>query len=182
MAYTKAKISIPNVTGDIVITATAVPSVPSYTNLFIPGDAQVNKRFSSNGNISGSAANGSVVVGNYIDVSSIDKAKTTYMYIKGAKAVDADGTGKFTYSITYDDNKTVGSVSQYNTATSSHALYADFEYQSLGDNYGRFKLSNIKGWSTAKYIRINLFVNTTSTAISASDIANMIITIDEPIQ
>ena len=74
MAYTKAKISIPNVTGDIVITATAVPSVPSYTNLFIPGDAQVNKRFSSSGSISSSDENGSVVVGNYIDVSSIDKA------------------------------------------------------------------------------------------------------------
>ena len=179
MAYTKAKISIPNVTGDIVITATAVPSVPSYTNLFIPGDAQVNKRFSSSGNISSSAENGSVVVGSYIHVSSIDKAKTTYMYIKGAKAVDANHTSKYTYSVTYDDNKTIGYVSQYNTATAT--LNVDFEYETLGDNYGRFKLSNIRGWSTAKYIRINLFVNTTSTAISASDIANMIITIDEPI-
>ena len=39
MAYTKAKISIPSVTGDIVITATAVSSGPRYTNLADPASA-----------------------------------------------------------------------------------------------------------------------------------------------
>lgn len=39
MAYTKAKISIPSVTGDIVITATAVSSGPRYTNLANPTSA-----------------------------------------------------------------------------------------------------------------------------------------------
>ena len=39
MAYTKAKISIPSVTGDVVITATAVSSGPRYTNLADPTSA-----------------------------------------------------------------------------------------------------------------------------------------------
>ena len=34
--YSNGKIAIPNVTGDIVITATAVPSAPAYTNLANP--------------------------------------------------------------------------------------------------------------------------------------------------
>ena len=34
--YSNGKIAIPNVTGDIVITATAVPSAPAYTNLADP--------------------------------------------------------------------------------------------------------------------------------------------------
>ena len=38
--YSNGKIAIPNVTGDIVITATAVPSAPAYTNLADPTSDQ----------------------------------------------------------------------------------------------------------------------------------------------
>lgn len=49
--YSSGKIAIPNVTGDIVITATAVPSATSYTNLADPSSSEwlVNKRINSAG-------------------------------------------------------------------------------------------------------------------------------------
>ena len=49
--YSSGKIAIPNVTGDIVITATAVSSAPAYTNLADPSSPEwlVNKRLNSGG-------------------------------------------------------------------------------------------------------------------------------------
>ena len=49
--YKDGIISIPNVTGDIVITATAVSTAPAYTNLADPSSPEwlVNKRLNSGG-------------------------------------------------------------------------------------------------------------------------------------
>lgn len=49
MAYSKAKISIPNVTGNIVITATGTPSAPSYTNLIPTSIGTDGNPFGTNG-------------------------------------------------------------------------------------------------------------------------------------
>ena len=48
--YSNGVLSIPEVTGNIVITATAVESV-AYTNLFVASDVQTNVRFNSSGEI-----------------------------------------------------------------------------------------------------------------------------------
>lgn len=52
--YSSGKIAIPNVTGDIVITATAVPSALPYTNLADPSSDEwlTNKRWGYDGTIS----------------------------------------------------------------------------------------------------------------------------------
>lgn len=70
MKYSKGKISIPNVTGNIVISITAVQQGPAYTNLADPSspDWLANKRISSSGTISNST-NGSQVT-NLIPVTA----------------------------------------------------------------------------------------------------------------
>ena len=69
--YSNGKIAIPNVTGDIVITATAVPSAPAYTNLANPSseDWMNGYRISGTGTIV--AASGKTVC-NKIDCNTND--------------------------------------------------------------------------------------------------------------
>lgn len=64
--YSNGKIAIPNVTGDIVITAAAVPSAPAYTNLADPSsqDWKDGYRITS----AGIAAQSGKTVSNPIDV------------------------------------------------------------------------------------------------------------------
>lgn len=71
MPYTKARISIPNVTGDIVITATAVASAKE--NLFLKDSTDTytpKYRINSSGQIVTSAASINACVTNKININS----------------------------------------------------------------------------------------------------------------
>ena len=78
MPYTKARISIPNVTGDIVITATAVASAKE--NLFLKDSSdtyQPKYRINSSGQIVVSAAAINACVTNKISINSSSYSITT---------------------------------------------------------------------------------------------------------
>ena len=78
MPYTRAKISIPNVTGDIVITATAVASAKE--NLFLKNSTDTYKpkyRINSSGQIVTSAASINACVTNKININSSSYSITT---------------------------------------------------------------------------------------------------------
>lgn len=78
MAYSKAKISIPNVTGNIVITATATASA-GPTNILVEVGYQNGKRYSLSSSNADKLASGSgFCATNQIPVSSGD-----YIKIKG---------------------------------------------------------------------------------------------------
>ena len=63
--YSNGKIAIPNVTGNITITATAVSSAPTYTNLANPSDAHWTNNARLNSSGQAVAQNGATVT-NYI--------------------------------------------------------------------------------------------------------------------
>lgn len=78
MPYTKARISIPNVTGDIVITATATASAKE--NLFLKDSSdtyQPKYRINSSGQIVVSAASMNACVTNKISINSSSYSITT---------------------------------------------------------------------------------------------------------
>lgn len=78
MPYTKARISIPNVTGDIVITATAVSSAKE--NLFLKDSTDTytpKYRINSAGQIVTSAASMNACVTNKININSLSYSITT---------------------------------------------------------------------------------------------------------
>ena len=78
MPYTRAKISIPNVTGDIVITATAVASAKE--NLFLKDSPDTYKpkyRIKSSGEIVVSAAAINACVTNKININASSYSITT---------------------------------------------------------------------------------------------------------
>lgn len=65
--YSNGKIAIPNVTGDIVITATAVPSAPAYTNLADPSSEEWKDGYRITS--TGIAAQSGKTVSNPIDIA-----------------------------------------------------------------------------------------------------------------
>ena len=69
--YSNGKIAIPNVTGDIVITATAVPSVPAYTNLANPSSEDWMNGYKISGSGTIVAASGKTLC-NKIDFNTND--------------------------------------------------------------------------------------------------------------
>ena len=69
--YSNGKIAIPNVTGDIVITATAVPSAPAYTNLADPSSEDWMNGYKISGAGAITAASGKTLC-NKIDCNTND--------------------------------------------------------------------------------------------------------------
>lgn len=69
--YSNGKIAIPNVTGDIVITATAVPSAPAYTNLANPASEDWKDGYKISGAGAITAGSGKTVC-NKIDCNTND--------------------------------------------------------------------------------------------------------------
>lgn len=101
--YSNGKIAIPNVTGNIIITATAVSSAPTYTNLANPSDADWtnNARLNSAGE---PVAQDGATTTNYISCVFDDTVR-----IKGFGSL----TGLYNTAF-YTGNKVIYSVSHLN--------------------------------------------------------------------
>lgn len=154
-------ISIANVTGDIVITAVAEEAVvtPTYTNLFVQGgDGYIlNGRCSSTG-ADRTDANG-YIISNYIRVANGD---TVYV------------------------NKPIGtSYSGFKMSNGSTAAEVipngstNIKNYAVSNGISRFTINN----ASVEYVRIQIQINATVTAITEDDVTNagIIITVNEPI-
>lgn len=99
--YSNGKIAIPNVTGDIIITATAVPSASAYTNLADPSseDWKDGYRITSTGIVAQSGKTTSnpidVVVGDVIRVKGVNFAANADRYqIEGKNSEGTNVTNR----------------------------------------------------------------------------------------
>lgn len=121
--YSSGKIAIPNVTGDIVITATAVPSAPSYTNLADPSSPEwlVNKRINSGGQPVDGAGK--------TCTNTIACATGDIIYVKGAPG----------FSLTTTNDR----IAIFTVTNPSSAIYSD---------YGQVWLNNAEN-NTYGYMR-----------------------------
>ena len=107
--YKDGVISIPNVTGDIVITATAVAQAPHYTNLADPTSEnwKMNSRVNSSGTI---VANASTQVTNAFQISVGDVIRikncgtvTQHVYKSFDTETSESGGVDFTATSSYDE-------------------------------------------------------------------------------
>lgn len=150
-------------------------STTSYTNLFNPSTAQLNKRYSSS-STAFKDANG-YVVSDYIpiEMGKILRFRGAEMagqanvtYFKSDKRVSAPSTG-------------ADPVTGLGVGITNMALTTDEngDYMYIIGTINGVEDSN---WAeNAAYIVITLQVNDTSTAITAVDIADIIVTLDESI-
>ena len=104
--YSSGKIAIPNVTGDIVITATAVSSAPAYTNLADPSSPEwlVNKRINSSGQPVDGAGK--------TCANSIACAAGDIIYVKGAPG----------FSLTTTNDR----IAIFSASDPVYAMYSDY--------------------------------------------------------
>ena len=134
------KISIPAVTGDIEITATAEATTPSYTNLADPTSADWKDGYRLNSSGSPVAASGKTVC-NFIPCAQGD-----VIYIKGTPSFDTSGADRLSI---FNSSKT-SLDTQYsdvylNNPTSSNVGYM----RKISEGYYEFHVTS----ATAAYLR-----------------------------
>ena len=117
--YSNGKIAIPNVTGDIVITATAVPSAPAYTNLADPSSEDWMNGYKISGTGAIVAASGKTLC-NKIDCNTNDVIR-----VKGVTFKDSQDRYLF--------GNTSGSGSKYDYISSLPNV--SLSYTMEGDVY-----------------------------------------------
>lgn len=162
MAYSKVGISIPKVTGAINIVVSTVAK--AVANLFDASKATLNTRFTSS---STSAQNG-VYITDYIEAVPGDE-----IYVKPAFENDANQPYDKVncYNSTSDTKigaKVLGSLDNGST----YILFT------VANGIGHFTVPDISGTTR---IKIALRYNTTGAAITAADLANVVITKNEEI-
>lgn len=171
-AVSGGKITISNVTGNIVITAVATEKVvtPTYTNLFVPSKATINSRINSQNAV---VSKDGHIITNTINVSSkVPFADGTKIYIKGA-AFTADGNTKIS---TYTANNATATTAPYGSLNGS-AITTTNE----GNGVISVPGSVIKTLGASGVKSMIMVLQVSTSAITAADIQNIVITIDEPI-
>jgi len=161
MAYSKVGISIPNVTGNIEIAVTTIEK--AVTNLFDASKATLNTRFTS----SSTATQNGVFITDYIDAVAGD-----VFYVKPA----------FAYNSSYPYDKVNCYNSDSDTKIGAKVL-ADAEATNnikftVENGIGHFTVPDVSGTTR---IKIALRHNEDFTAITADDLADVVITKNEPI-
>lgn len=107
MAYSKAKILIPNVTGNIVITATATPSVTPITNLIDTYGVSANTRISASSGVN-SSSDGYATVGNAPSMA-IPVVSGDVIRVKGTSVSIPSSAGTPLFAMYSDDGTYSGS-------------------------------------------------------------------------
>ena len=165
--YSGGTINIPSVTGNIVITATAVETAKE--NLLTMNDGKINKRF--NATNTESDINGYFIT-DYFDFHSGIRIVKGYLNAQGTAASNHYGNCRIGF---YDANKnfiTAGYIAD--TDSTGSANYVSFEKD--GDDWVRANFTTFTGvsdWSAVKYIRMTLALDNAASAIgSVSDVLN----------
>ena len=122
--YTDGVISIPNVTGDIVITATAVAQAPHYTNLADPASPQWKPDSYINSSLSIATRSGNTVCnpiffnqGDVIRIKGVGNIPANFrsaVFETEASTSGGVSPGNFTYDAQTDVNTIViGNITQH---------------------------------------------------------------------
>ena len=184
-AYSGGTVNISEVTGNIVITATAKEAAANYTNLFNPDAATLNTRLNSSG--ATTSLNGFFVT-DYMPIPDSWKGDgTDKVYIKNpgntiSGGYTATGMQKVQY---YNSSKTSLGAAVLAPIDDTNQTKVTIEGE-VGWFAGATKNGSVVSTlASATYIRLALAVGSSDTAandtIDVSDIADVIITINEPI-
>ena len=168
--------TVDDATGDVTYTATytqtAKPSEPTYTNRFTAETALLNTRIAGTGELKKDEKATGKVTTDFITIPT-DKlpfSASTKIYIKGA-TFTADGNTKIA---TY----------QAATGTDYSAMYSGLNGSSIStvdEGNGVISVSGLTNSFPASVKRMALTLKVKDTAITADDVAGIVITIGEPI-
>lgn len=164
-AYSNGVISIQNVTGNIVITATATETVRE--NLLTMNDGKINKRFNSSNAESG--VNGYYITDHFAYSGGGLRIVKGYSNASGLLSSNHYGNCRIAM---YDANNTF--IASAYIGVNDASSYMGFTTD--GDDLVKSDLSAytyVSDWSAVKYIRMTLALNNAASAIgSVSDVLN----------
>lgn len=172
-------ITIASVTGNIVISAVAeVKEVaPTYTNIFnhtlVTSDL-LNKRVKSDGSVVD--CTGYFIVPHILISDKVPFTDSTKIYVKGATFDKSIDDKQYAKVLTYKNKASTGYGDEYSAIT-----YGVLNQKDEGNGVISVSGSYVRQAfpSDTKYVAFCLKVK--DTTITASDIQNIVITIDEPI-
>lgn len=151
----------------------------AHTNLFDANAAALNSRW-SNSSASYTTTNG-YVVSDFIPVSiSSDEDNPTVFRFRGGTMADSGGIYYYDANKEIIADSIISSVG-YGCSAGYMAVTTD-ENGDYQTNLGYRKGAFVSDWADTAYIKVCLQINSTSTAITQSDIEDIIMTIDEPIE
>lgn len=173
-AVSGGTITISNVTGNIVITAVAteIVVVPTYTNLFDPSKAQINKRVSNSYELKDGVGH---VTTEFIDIQGKTPfTNSTKFYVKGANFNATSSGSAQARIITYKTIPSTPYSGEYSVITANNMTQTD-------EGNGVISISGVASSFVEgiKYMVLTLKVS--DSTITAADIQNIVVTIDEPI-
>lgn len=167
-AYADGTVSIPSVTGNISITATATEI--ERENLLTMNDGKINKRF--NATNTESNANGYFVT-DYFAYSG-GGLRIVKGYSNASSLVASNHYGNIRIGFYGADKSFISAAYIGDTDTTGSTLY--FGFAKDGDDWVRADMTTYTGvsdWSAVKYIRMALALNNAASAIgSVSDVLN----------
>lgn len=156
--YANGLITIPNVTGDVVITAIAVASVYTDIELYKTDGAALNKKFSGTSIVDGN--------GNYITVEvPVNMQKYRYIKVSGAHMSGYDGTvdqdNAIFYKLAFMHNGTV-QTAQY---TNNLALSSDVSAKAWN-----IDMSKYANYQQCDALRMQILVSASGAAVTADSV------------
>lgn len=156
--------------GELVIDAEVV--TPTYTNLFVPSEAIINKRVSNSFELKDIAGH---FVTAFIDISNkVPFTDTTKIYVKGANFNAASSGTNQTKIFTYKSIPDTPYSGAYSVVQGANITPID-------EGNGVISVSNqaLSFPYDVKYMVLTLKVS--DSTLTAADLENIVITIDEPI-
>lgn len=148
------------------------PQFAEFTNLFDPSTATINQRVNSSKVLT--ACDGHLVSA-FINVSNhIPFTESTKIYLKGATFDDTSAGNSYAQLITYKAKPSSGYTSNYFTIKKGSMTIAD-------EGNGVISVTNCASSFVDGVKYMVLVLNVKDSAITANDIKDIIITIDEPI-
>ena len=154
--YANGVITIPNVTGDVVITAVAAATVYADIELYSPNGVTLNKKYSGNNIVDGNGYYLTVVV-------PVNMAKYRYIKVNGAHMSGYDGninaSNPLLYKVAFMKNGAIYTV-QY---TANLALSSD--KNAMQWNIDMSKFANYQ-----KSDAVQLLVQVSTSAITSADV------------
>lgn len=154
--YANGVITIPNVTGDVVITAVAAATVYADIELYSPNGVTLNKKYSGNNIVDGNGYYLTVVV-------PVNMAKYRYIKVNGAHMAGYDGnistSNPLLYKVAFIKNGVIFAV-QY---TNNIALSSDKNAMQWN-----IDMSKYAGYQQCDAVQLSVMVSTS--AITSADV------------
>ena len=157
--------------GTVDIGNLALSTAPTYTNLFDPSKATINKRVNSSYALTDATGH---ITSAFIDVSGKNFTSSTKIYVKGATFDNNSSGSSWAKLMTYMTQPSSGYSGAYSSINGNAMTQVD-------EGNGVVSISGLSANFASGVNYMVLVLKVSDTTLTTADIQNIVVTIDEPI-